>query len=238
MPRRAASRGCSARRGPAAWVIRCGTRPVRVIVCHWSRMRPVLRVSRSPAWLSGRRRRESGACARGHPAWGSRRARRDALPSALGQVSGKAIARAPARHKRRRRDAASAPMSKMRSPSFSNADSAACSRKMSAALRIAKMPSPSPCGAPRCANIHQSGRASPGAAGNARWREMRRSELVTVPSFSPQAGGGQHDMGKRGGVGGPGSRRRRRTDISPAPRARARRAACCRPDWSRRSRSP
>jgi hypothetical protein len=31
--------------------------------------------------------------------------------------------------------------------------------------------------------IHQSGRASPGAAKNARWREMRRSELVTVPDF-------------------------------------------------------
>ena len=38
--------------------------------------------------------------------------------------------------------------------------------------------------------IHQSGRASPGSARNARWREMRRSELVTVPSFSPHAAAG------------------------------------------------
>ena len=38
--------------------------------------------------------------------------------------------------------------------------------------------------------IHQSGRASPGAGRKRRWREMRRSELVTVPSFSPQAAAG------------------------------------------------
>ena len=41
-----------------------------------------------------------------------------------------------------------------------------------------------------CATIHQSGLASPGDGKNARWREMRRSELVTVPSFSPQAAAG------------------------------------------------
>jgi len=46
----------------------------------------------------------------------------------------------------------------------------------------------------RCATadtIHQSGRHSPGEGRNARWREMRRSELVTVPSFSPQAAAGK-----------------------------------------------
>ena len=36
----------------------------------------------------------------------------------------------------------------------------------------------------------QSARASPGAGKNARWREMRRSEFVTVPSFSPQPSAG------------------------------------------------
>ena len=41
------------------------------------------------------------------------------------------------------------------------------------------------------AMIHQSGRASPGAGRKGRWREMRRSELVTVPSFSPQAAAGR-----------------------------------------------
>lgn len=33
---------------------------------------------------------------------------------------------------------------------------------------------------------HQSGWALPAVGRKARWREMRRSELVTVPSFSPQ----------------------------------------------------
>ena len=35
--------------------------------------------------------------------------------------------------------------------------------------------------------IHQSGLASPAGSRNARCREIRRSELVTVPDFSPQA---------------------------------------------------
>ena len=39
--------------------------------------------------------------------------------------------------------------------------------------------------------IHQSGRASPGGARKARCREMQRSELVTVPSFSPHAAAGR-----------------------------------------------
>jgi hypothetical protein len=38
--------------------------------------------------------------------------------------------------------------------------------------------------------MSQSPRASPGAGRKARWREMRRSELVTVPSFSPQPSAG------------------------------------------------
>ncbi len=40
------------------------------------------------------------------------------------------------------------------------------------------------------ATIHQSGRDSPAGGSRARCREIRRSELVTVPSFSaqPQAG--------------------------------------------------
>ena len=41
------------------------------------------------------------------------------------------------------------------------------------------------------ATIHQSGFASPGGGRKARWREMRRSELVTLPSFSPQAAAGR-----------------------------------------------
>ena len=77
-------------------------------------------------------------------------------------------------------------MSKSRPPSFSNAESAACSRKISAAeLKLNAAPKPRRFAtSPR---IHQSGLASPGADRNARCREMRRSELVTVPDFSPQA---------------------------------------------------
>ncbi len=36
---------------------------------------------------------------------------------------------------------------------------------------------------------------SPGSGRKARWREMRRSELVTVPSFSPQAAAGRRTCG-------------------------------------------
>jgi hypothetical protein len=41
------------------------------------------------------------------------------------------------------------------------------------------------------ASCHQSARASPGPSRNGRWREMRRSEFVTVPLFSPQPSDGR-----------------------------------------------
>ncbi|MNZ99162.1 hypothetical protein D3C78_1184750 [compost metagenome] len=44
---------------------------------------------------------------------------------------------------------------------------------------------------PTSAICHQSALASPGASRKPRWREMRRSELVTVPSFSPQPSDGR-----------------------------------------------
>src|SRR3954470_17032092 len=47
------------------------------------------------------------------------------------------------------------------------------------------------------ARIHQSGFASPGSGRKARWREMRRSEFVTVPSFSPQAAAGNSTCAPR-----------------------------------------
>ena len=76
-------------------------------------------------------------------------------------------------------------MSKTRRPSFSNPESAACSRKIAAGPFQAKS-SAQPIRRATSANIHQSGLACPGARRNGRWREMRRSELVTVPLFSPQ----------------------------------------------------
>ncbi len=46
------------------------------------------------------------------------------------------------------------------------------------------------------AMIRQSGRAWPGGANSGRWREIRRSELVTTPSFSPQARAGSFTWAK------------------------------------------
>src|SRR5579871_564207 len=74
--------------------------------------------------------------------------------------------------------------------SFSKAESAACSRKISAGLRYGNAP-PHPIRLATWASIHQSGRASPGAGRKARWREIQRSEFVTVPSFSPQDAAGR-----------------------------------------------
>lgn len=44
--------------------------------------------------------------------------------------------------------------------------------------------------------IFQSGRLAPGAERKARWREIRRSELVTVPSFSPHPVAGSSTSAK------------------------------------------
>src|SRR5579872_7052530 len=82
-----------------------------------------------------------------------------------------------------------APISKSRLPSFSNADSAACSRKIAAGEEKSNA-DPKPSRLATSQTIHQSGFASPGGGRNARWREIRRSELVTVPDFSPQASAG------------------------------------------------
>ena len=87
-------------------------------------------------------------------------------------------------------------MSKSRVPAFSNPLSAACSRNTAAGPSQAKAAA-KPIRRATWANIHQSGRASPGASRNLRWREMRRSELVTVPSFSPQPAAGSTTCPKR-----------------------------------------
>ena len=63
MPRAAASAGWISANGSAMCWLRRGARPVRVIVCHWSRMRPVLR--RERAGGDGLRARRSGASGRG-----------------------------------------------------------------------------------------------------------------------------------------------------------------------------
>ena len=45
--------------------------------------------------------------------------------------------------------------------------------------------------------MRQSAFAMPDADMKARWREMRRSELVTVPAFSPQLAAGSSTSAKR-----------------------------------------
>ncbi len=45
MPRLAASTGCSSQKGFGSVRLSLPTRPLRVWVCHWSRMRPVVRMS-------------------------------------------------------------------------------------------------------------------------------------------------------------------------------------------------
>ena len=81
------------------------------------------------------------------------------------------------------------PMSKTRTPSFSNADKAACSENTSASCSCEKPAKPILRATSRM--IRQSARASPGVGSTARCRERRRSEFVTVPDFSPQARAGR-----------------------------------------------
>ena len=57
-------------------------------------------------------------------------------------------------------------MSKTRAPSFSKADSAACSRKIVGRAVVGEGVGRSPCGGATSATIHQSGRASPGGGRN------------------------------------------------------------------------
>ena len=88
-------------------------------------------------------------------------------------------------------------MSKSRAPSFSKRDSAACSAKICGRRRVGE----------GVAEAHAVGdlgddppvgpRLARARAGSCRWREMRRSELVTVPSFSPQAAAGSRTWAKR-----------------------------------------
>ena len=87
-------------------------------------------------------------------------------------------------------------MSKSRPRAAARAESAACSRKIAAGPDQAKA-SGQPRRRPTCASAHQSGRAAPGAGRKARWREMRRSEFVTVPDFSPQPAAGSSTSASR-----------------------------------------
>ena len=131
----------------------------------------------------GRRHEARAAC--GEAARREEALRRGRVPS-----PGRASASAAWRRIRRRSMPARPEMSKARRPSLPRPVSAACSRKMAAGPDQAKA-SPQPSRAATCATIHQSGRASPAGGRKARWREMTRSLLVTVPSFSAQPTAGR-----------------------------------------------
>ncbi len=162
-------------------------RPVRVIVCQWSRTRPVL--SRKRERPAGRRGEAGSATAiilalrracRSLPRRKKKLLRRPARPPRpeeglhrgvglirqLGRGPDVEIARAIVLEGGQRRvlakDVGRRRLVEAMEP-MRRATSAMCS---------------------------QSGFASPARDRKARWREMRRSELVTVPSFSPQAAAG------------------------------------------------
>ena len=80
---------------------------------------------------------------------------------------------------------------------FSKPDSAACSRKIVGRAAPGESVGPAhAAGRPRRASTNPAA-PRPAAARKGRWREMRRSELVTVPSFSPQPAAGSTTSAKR-----------------------------------------
>ena len=184
----AASSGCISTNGSETCAARRALRPVRVMVCHWSRTRPVFSTngqasetaaSICPLLMATKRARPLGVANLLSPNSRSEFALLRRTGHCTGTRRAYWASLSPARPD----------TSKSRSPSFSKPDRRACSRKMSAGDRYEKS-SAHPSRAATCDRIHQSARVSPGDARKARWREMRRSELVTVPSFSPQAAAG------------------------------------------------
>ena len=231
-PRRRRRRRCRAprhradgarRTARAEWAASRGDLPVRVMVCHWSRTRPVLSMQRP---LGDRARWRGGA------------ARRDEARAADRREEAAVGEEARRRHRqrtghctrcvgRRRRCRRRPPMSKSRAPSFSKADSAACSREDLGRRRSRRRRRQSPCAARPRPTIHQSGRASPGARQE---RPLARDAALGVgdgavllaPGRAPAAG---HARSATVSVRARRSRRRRRTGRRRAPRARRRRRA-------------
>ena len=179
------------------WLDRRGTRPVRVMVCHWSRMRPVFRMKGYSAlaqvapFSPASDRDEAGAGVRWGKAWS---ANRRAVPSLL--LLGRPVRWGLnlAQLSARRADVEGAVAVVLEAGQcrvLSKISAGSCRRR--------PRPSPSACDLgndppvrPRSAGWGQEGVP----------REMRRSELVTVPSFSPQAAAGRStSAGRRVGVG-------------------------------------
>ena len=180
--------------GSGLWRNRRGVFPVRVMVCHWSRSRPVISTSGQSGLVGLAGGRGGVGTMRARPVGVGKPPRPNRREVAMrlagrGQRAGGMAAYSASL------SSARALMSNRRAPPLPVPDRRACSRNTSAELRQAKA-SPWPSRAATCATIHQSCRASPGGSRNGRCRLMTRSLLVTVPSFSPQASAGSRTWPK------------------------------------------
>ena len=161
--------------------------PLRVMVCHWSRMRPVFSRSGRPAVVSVRSAGISGATKRAlrslvkKPPSAKKRCLRLDIAS-----THSATAPAPA-HRTPRPTSTAARRYRNRDRPCSRTPTARHVRGRCPPPNLKSNAAPKPRRLATSLTIHQSGLASPGGVRNARCREMRRSELVTVPDFSPQA---------------------------------------------------
>ena len=135
-PSAAASLGCTSTNGSATCTARRGLMPVRVMVCHWSRTRPVLStngqsVEAALASRAGADRQRGAPRPDGNakpPSANSRSVPDDGLAHRPLHRRQRVVVRVAERRRGRRCRTA-------RAPSFSKPDSAACSRNMSAAER-------------------------------------------------------------------------------------------------------
>ena len=186
--------------------------PVRLIPCHWSRRRPVLGETDTVRPRARRQARTSRRQMRARPSGVANRESvySRALPSSRPPGTATAAGRWCEPLIRQPGDvevAAARGLDVLVEYVSSRLIGKASAGRAAGALRDAARTSTA---------IAQSARASPGGARAARTREMRRSELVTVPSFSPQVDA-REAARRRTGT----SRCRRTPPAAPrAPRAR------------------
>ena len=239
-PAASASSGCTSTNGSGRWAASRGLMPVRVIVCHWSRMRPVLRRSGYAADVASRQARQFRrdeprlAVGREEAAIGEEARVRHALVtgSACRSCADRPLHRLERVVVRVRDRGEAADIEIARAFVLERRERRVLAEHIGRATRRrTRRRSPSACAT--SATIHQSGLASPGSGRNARWREMRRSELVTVPSFSPQAAAGSSTCAPAFTVSFESTfSDTTKSSSCAAPRAPRRRAAATPPDWS------
>ena len=181
--RRAMSRGCMANRGSGACAKARAWVPLRLIACHWSRSRPVFSRSGQRASTLSAGGRHGLAMKRARPLavgnWPSAYSRTSpqAAPSGIGHCCGPAVSSTA-------HDNPVMSRSRPRVVSRCSFHTASASCHGNSVGRPGRRRASSRRAKSRA--ITQSARASPGGGTAARTRLIRRSELVTVPSFSPQ----------------------------------------------------